>query len=105
MASSDSKNVDRGKERATNHCSDDSDTVHKEMKTGEVCCDTDTLKLGSDASNIEFYLFGVLRRFQYCTGHITMCTRKARGSHYIQLVKVLYCKLVKFSISVTINYQ
>ena len=38
------------------------------------------------------YLFGVLRRFQHCTGHITMGRWKGRGNH-IQLVKVLYCKL------------
>ena len=75
MTSNDSKNIERGKERVTNHCSDDSDTVHKEIniekvgndtdtvhkevktgkeiKTGKVCCDTDTLKVGSDVSNIE----------------------------------------------------
>ena len=39
------------------------------------------------------YLFGVLRRFQHCTGHITMGSWKGRGNQYIQLVKVLYCKL------------
>ena len=39
------------------------------------------------------YLFGVLRRFQHCTGHITSGSWKGRGNQYIQLVKVLYCKL------------
>ena len=39
------------------------------------------------------YLFGVLRRFQHCIGHITMGSWKGRGNQYIQLVKVLYCKL------------
>ena len=39
------------------------------------------------------YLFGVLRRFQHCTGHITTSSWKGRGNQYIQLVKVLYCKL------------
>ena len=39
------------------------------------------------------YLFGVLCRFQHCTGHITMGSWKGRGNQYIQLVKVLYCKL------------
>ena len=39
------------------------------------------------------YLFGVLRRFQHCTGHITTGSWKDRGNQYIQLVKVLYCKL------------
>ena len=40
-----------------------------------------------------FYLFGVLRRFQHCTGHITTGSWKGRGNQYIQLVTVLYCKL------------
>ena len=39
------------------------------------------------------YLFGVLRRFQHCTGHITTGSWKGSGNQYIQLVKVLYCKL------------
>ena len=39
------------------------------------------------------YLFGVLRRFQHCTGHITTGSWEGRGNQYIQLVKVLYCKL------------
>ena len=29
------------------------------------------------------YLFGVLRRFQHCTGHITMRSWKGRGNQYI----------------------
>ena len=40
-----------------------------------------------------FYLFGVLRRFQHCTGHITMGSWKGRGNQYIQFARVLYCKL------------
>ena len=40
-----------------------------------------------------FYLVGVLRRFQHCTGHITTGNWKGRGNQYIQLVKVLYCTL------------
>ena len=39
------------------------------------------------------YLFGVLRLFQHCTGHITKGSWEGRGNQYIQLVKVLYCKL------------
>ena len=35
------------------------------------------------------YLFRVLHRFQYCTGHITMGSWKGRGNQYIQFVKVL----------------
>ena len=39
------------------------------------------------------YLFGVLRRFQHCTDHITTGSWKGRGNQYIQFVRVLYCKL------------
>ena len=39
------------------------------------------------------YLFGVLRRFQHCTGHITRGSWKGRGNKYIQSIRVLYCKL------------
>ena len=38
-------------------------------------------------------IFGVLRHFQHCTGHITTGSWKGRGSQYIQFVRVLYCKL------------
>ena len=38
-------------------------------------------------------LFGVLRRFQHCTGHITTSSWKGRGNQYIQFVRVVYCKL------------
>ena len=40
-----------------------------------------------------FFIFGVLRRFQHCTGHITMGSWKGRGNQYIQFARVLYCKL------------
>ena len=47
------------------------------------------------ALNLWFiYLFAVLRRFQHCTGHITMGSWKGRGNQYIQFVRVLYCKLL-----------
>ena len=39
------------------------------------------------------YLFGVLRHFQHCTGHITTGSWMGRGNQYIQFVRVLYCKL------------
>ena len=42
---------------------------------------------------IFIYLFGVLHRFQRCTGHITTGSWKGRGNQYIQFVRVLYCKL------------
>ena len=38
--------------------------------------------------------FGVLHRFQHCTGHIAMGSWKGRGNQYIQFVMVLYCKLL-----------
>ena len=40
-----------------------------------------------------FYLFGVLRRFQHCTGHITTGSWKGRGNQYIEFARVPYCKL------------
>ena len=40
------------------------------------------------------YLFGVLRCFQHCTGHITTGSWKGRGNQYIEFVRVLYCKLL-----------
>ena len=40
-----------------------------------------------------FFLFGVLRRFQHCTGHITTGSWKGRGNQYIQLARVVYCKM------------
>ena len=39
------------------------------------------------------YLFGVLRRFQHCTGHITTGSWKGRGNQYIWFTRVVYCKL------------
>ena len=39
------------------------------------------------------YLFGILRRFQHCTGHITTGSWKGRGNQYIEFIRVLYCKL------------
>ena len=38
-------------------------------------------------------LFGVLRRFQHCTGHITTGSWKGRGNQYIEFARVVYCKL------------
>ena len=40
-----------------------------------------------------YCLFGVLCRFQHCTGHITMGRWKGRGNQCIQFVRLLYCKL------------
>ena len=43
--------------------------------------------------HIIYFLFGFLRHFQHFTDHITMGSFVGRGNQYIQLVKVLYCKL------------
>ena len=40
-----------------------------------------------------FIYFGFLRCFRHCTGHIMEVSFVGRGNQYIQLVKVLYCKL------------
>ena len=50
------------------------------------------LKLNK-TSNFLIYLFGVLRRFQHCTGHITTGSWKGRGNQYIEFARVVYCKL------------
>ena len=39
------------------------------------------------------YLFGVLRRYQHCTGHIMTGSWKGRGNQYIEFARVVYCKL------------
>ena len=49
---------------------------------------TVVVKLGSC-----IHLFGVLCRFQHCTGHIMTGSWKGRGNQYIQFVRVPYCKL------------
>ena len=38
-------------------------------------------------------LFGVLCCFQHCAGYFMTGSFVGRGNQYIQLVKVLYCKL------------
>ena len=43
--------------------------------------------------NLFIYLFGVLRPFQHCPGHITTGSWKGRGNQYIEFARVLYCKL------------
>ena len=44
-------------------------------------------------ANLFIYLFGVLRRFQHCTGHIMTGSWKGRGNQYIEFARVVYCKL------------
>ena len=50
-------------------------------------------RLNTEKDLFIFCLFGVLRRFQHCTGHITTGSWKGRGNQYIQFARVLYCKL------------
>ena len=45
-------------------------------------------------SVIFIYLFWVLHCLQQCTGHIMTGHFMGKGNQYIQLVKVLYCKLL-----------
>ena len=52
------------------------------------------LKVPSNKAKAFIYLFGVLHRFQHCTGDITKGSWKGRVNHYIQFVRVLYCKLL-----------
>ena len=49
--------------------------------------------LSPQERHLFIYLFGVLRRFQHCTGHITTGSWKGRGNQYIEFVRVLYYKL------------
>ena len=48
----------------------------------------------SDKSSSLIYLSGVSRRFQHYTGHITMGSFVGRRNQYIQLVMILYSKLL-----------
>ena len=52
-----------------------------------------TISVVSTQTNLFIYLFGVLRRFQHCTGHITMGSWKGRANQYTEFVRDLYCKL------------
>ena len=51
------------------------------------------LWLSMETVQLFIYLFGVLRRFQHCTGHITTGSWEGRGNQYIEFARVLYCKL------------
>ena len=52
---------------------------------------------------MSIYLFGVLRRFQHCTGHITTGSWKGRGNQYIGFARILYCKLPTNMLSMEIT--
>ena len=43
---------------------------------------------------VNLFIWGVLRRFQHCSGYITIGSFEGRENQYTQLVKVLYCKLL-----------
>ena len=51
------------------------------------------MEINDSDSDLFICLFGVLRRFQHCTGHITTGSWKGRGNQYIQFARVVYCKL------------
>ena len=53
----------------------------------------ETIELQIQLALFLFCLFGVLRRFQHCTGHITTGSWKGRGNQYIEFARVVYCKL------------
>ena len=53
----------------------------------------DTPPASNKASSIILVLIQVLCCFQHCSGHIMTASFVGRGNQYIQLVKVLYCKL------------
>ena len=55
-----------------------------------ICADIFLYTLWKQRMALFICLFGILRRFQHCTGHITKGSWKDRGNQYIQLVKVLY---------------
>ena len=63
------------------------------VSEGRICPRMHLPHLLPDAKAMRIYLFGVLRCFQHCTGHITMGSWKGRGNQYIQFIRVLYCKL------------
>ena len=64
--------------------------VHR-RRVPEGCC------LLGERVSLFIYLFGVLHRFQHCTGHITAGSSEGRGNQYIEFVRVLYCKLLSNS--------
>ena len=70
-------------DKKKNHC----------RKLDILCCKSQSNTCKQPKMNVFIYLFGVSHRFQQCTGHITTGSWESRGNQYIQLVKVLYCKL------------
>ena len=53
----------------------------------------ETIELQIQLALFLFCLFGVLHRFQHCTGHITTGSWKGRGNQYIEFARVVHCKL------------
>ena len=64
--------------------------INQELKLETVSL---VLLIMAPDSGSDFYLIGALHRFQQYTGHIMTGNWEGRGNQYIQLVKVLYCKL------------
>ena len=64
--------------------------VHESLKELTVKC---IINDNGHFLTLFIYLFGVLRRFQHCTGHITTGSWKGRGNQYIEFPRVVYCKL------------
>ena len=66
-------------------------------KTVEYQCSCSSVRFkpvrGCTGCDSSLGLFGVLRRFQHCTGHITTGSWKGRGNQYIEFARVVYCKL------------
>ena len=62
--------------------------------TRQIPCGSKILPKSLYLARLRFVcLFGVLRRFQHCTGHITTGSWKGRGNQYIEFARVVYCKL------------
>ena len=59
---------------------------HQKNQKGVECETWFYRRLGAILQSI--YLFGVLHRFQHCTGHITMGSWKGRGNQYLEFVRV-----------------
>ena len=69
------------------------DITHDNVCSMLSCFYSHLLSTGRPISSLFIYLFGALRRFQHCTGHITTGSWKGRGNQYIQFARVVYCKL------------
>ena len=53
-----------------------------------------TMYIVHSSNGYIFIYLGLNATFNNCIGHVTMGSFMGRGNQYIQLVKVLYCKLL-----------